>query len=68
MIEPGIMLSAVEVKIIGEAAVPSAIIFPPCAMINAVALAPVPTSPLTITPGSIVNVTPSTTAILDFNT
>ena len=58
------MLSDVDVKMIGELAVPSAIIVPPRAMINEVALAPVPGVALIIVPAGIVKVTPLGTITL----
>ena len=58
------MLSTSDVKIIGCCGVPCAFILPPLAIINAVALAPVPEFPLIIVPGSIVSVTPSSTDVL----
>jgi hypothetical protein len=63
---PGSISSATDVNMIGASAVPSASSIAPRAIIRAVALDPVPASPFTITPGSIVKVTPSTTAIRDF--
>jgi len=62
-ISPGTISSATVVKIIGSVAVPTALILPPRAINKAVALGPVPACPLTITPGSIVRVTPETTVI-----
>ena len=58
------MLSLVEVNMIGEAAVPTAFIFPPLATINAEAKDPVPALPLIIVPASMVKVTPSCTTTL----
>ena len=60
---PGWISSAIEVKMIGEAAVPTALILALRAMISAVALAPVPAWPLITVPGSIVSVAPFVTAI-----
>ena len=58
------MLSDVDVKMIGELAVPSALIVPPRATINEVALAPVPGVALIIVPAEIVKVTPLGTITL----
>ena len=60
---PGWISSAIEVKIIGEEAVPTALILAPLAITNAVAFAPVPAWPLMIVPASMVKVAPLVTAI-----
>ena len=51
------MLSLVEVNIIGDAAVPIALILEPLAIIKAEANEPVPGEPFIIVPSSMVNVT-----------
>ena len=64
----GEISSAIDVKIIGASAVPSAIILAPLATTSAVAFTPVPASPLMIVPGQIVKVAPASTDTLLPNT
>ena len=60
-VSPQVMLSLVEVKIIGALGVPTALIWAPLATIKAEARDPVPGVPLMIVPASMVRITPVST-------
>lgn len=63
---PILILSAIEVKIIGLSAVPTAFNLPPLATISADANDPEPSFPLIMVPASMVSVTPSLTTTFPF--